>query len=78
MRPGSVSHPHGNGEGLFKVGAHQAVGYLDGLRPVEFKHLVAVMSVICGQSNRPVGRAARSRKELHGARAGSYNTKEKI
>lgn len=70
--PGAVSHPHRDGEGILQVGADGAVGDLDGLCAVELKHLVAVVAVVGGEADGPVGGAAGRRQELHGARARSY------
>lgn len=70
MGPGAVSHPHRDGERLLQVGADYAVGDLDGLGAVELKHLVAVVAVVGGQSDRPVGGAAGRGQKLHGAGAG--------
>lgn len=72
MGPGAVSHPHGDGERLLQVGADYAVGDLDGLGAVELEHLVAVVAVVSGQSDRPVGGAAGRRQKLHGAGAGPW------
>lgn len=71
MGPGAMSHPHRDGEGLLQAGAHHAIRNLDGLGAIELKHLVAVMSIVSGQSHCPVGGAAGCRQELHGARASS-------
>lgn len=71
MGPGAVSHPHRDGEGLLQAGAHHTVRHLNGLGAIELKDLVAVVSVVGGKPYGPVGRAAGSRKELHGAGAGS-------
>lgn len=70
--PGAVSHPHRDGEGILQVGADGAFGDFDGLRAVELKHLVAVVAVVGGQADGPVGGAAGCRQEFHGAGARSY------
>lgn len=67
LGPRSVSHPHRDGEGLLQGGAHHAVRNLDGLGTVELKDLVAVVPVVCGQPDGPVGRAAGCRQKLHSA-----------
>lgn len=67
MGPRSMPHPHRDGEGLLQGGAHHAVGNLDSLGTVELKDLVAVVSVVCGQSHGPVGRAAGRGQKLHSA-----------
>lgn len=67
MGPRSVSHPHRDGEGLPQVGAHHAVRNLDRLGTVELKDLVTVVSVVCGQPDGPVGRAAGRGQKLHSA-----------
>lgn len=72
MGPRAMSHPHRDGEGLLQAGGHHAIRHLDGLGTVELKDLVAVMSVICGKSYCPVGRAAWCRKKLHCTRTGSW------
>lgn len=69
--PRAVSHPHRNGEGVLQAGAHHTIRNLDGLGAIKFKHLIAVVAVICWQPYGPVSRAAGSRKELHSAGAGS-------
>lgn len=71
MRPGAMSHPHRDGEGLFQAGAHHAIRNLDGLGAIEFKHLVAVVPIVGGQSDRPVGRITGCRQKLNGAGAGT-------
>lgn len=70
--PGAVSHPHRDGERLLQVGADDAIGNLDGLGAVELKHLVAVVAVVGGQTDCPVGGAAGRRQKLHGAGAGPW------
>lgn len=67
MGPRSMSHPHRDGKGLLQAGAHHAVRNLDSLGTVELKDLVTVMSIVCGQSNSPVGRAAGCRQKLYSA-----------
>lgn len=54
MCPGAMSHPHRDGKRLFQAGGYHAIRNLDGLSAIEFKHLVAVMTIISGQSYRPV------------------------
>lgn len=72
MGAGAVSHPHRDGEGLLQVGADGAVGDLDGLCAIELKDLVAVVAVVGGKADSPVGGAAGRRQELHGAGARSF------
>lgn len=74
-----MSHPYRDGEGLLQAGAHHAVRDLDGLGTIELKHLVAVVSIVSRQPDRPVDGAAGCREELHCAGAGSWwhNNKEK-
>lgn len=67
MGPRSVSHPHRDGKGLLQVGAHHAIRNLDSLGTVELKDLVTVMSIVCGKSDSPVGRAAGCRQKLYSA-----------
>lgn len=67
----AVSHPHRDGKGLLQVGVHHALRNLDSLGTVELKDLVTVVSVVCGQSDSPVGRAAGRRQKLYSARTGS-------
>lgn len=78
MGPGAVPHPHRDGEGLLQAGAHHAVGDLDGLGAVELEHLVAVVAVVRGQPDGPVGGAAGGRQQLHGAGARSYEGKHRL
>lgn len=68
----SMSHPHRDGEGLLQTGAHQTLGDLRGLGAVELKHLVAVVPVVSGQANGPIGRVAGSGQQLHSASAGTF------
>lgn len=67
----AVSHPHRDGKGLLQVGPHHALRNLDSLRTIELKDLVTVVSVVCGQSDGPVGGAAGCRQKLYSARTGS-------
>lgn len=62
-----MPHPHRDGKGLLQVGAHHAVRNLDSLGTVELKDLVTVVSIVRGQSDGPVGRAAGRGQELYSA-----------
>lgn len=72
MGPRAVSHPHRDRKGFLQVGANHAVRDLDSLGTIELKDLVAVVSVVRGQPDSPVGRGAGRRQKLHSARTGSF------